>query len=60
MPALLSLDFHYAPENLHCRIAFGFIRFLRLGADLFFQSATNIAQLCQGSADYCRVNNAAG
>jgi ubiquinol oxidase len=36
MPDSLSLDFHYAPKNLRDRIAFGFIRFLRFGADLFF------------------------
>jgi ubiquinol oxidase len=36
MPALLTLDFHYAPKNLRDRVAFGFIRFLRFGADIFF------------------------
>jgi ubiquinol oxidase len=36
MPASLTLDFHYAPKNLRDRIAFGFIRFLRFGADIFF------------------------
>lgn len=36
MPDSLALDFHYAPQNLRDRIAFGFIRFLRFGADLFF------------------------
>lgn len=36
MPASLSLDSHYAPKNLRDRIAFGFIRFLRFCADLFF------------------------
>ena len=36
MPATLILDIHYAPKNLRDRIAYGFIRFLRLCADLFF------------------------
>jgi ubiquinol oxidase len=36
MPASLSLDSHYPPKNLRDRIAFGFIRFLRFCADLFF------------------------
>ncbi|HAF44072.1 MAG TPA: oxidase [Gallionellaceae bacterium] len=36
MPDSLTLDSHYAPKNLRDRIAFGFIRVLRLCADLFF------------------------
>lgn len=36
MPASLTLDSHYAPKNLRDRIAFGFIRFLRFCADIFF------------------------
>lgn len=36
MPASLALDSHYTPKNLRDRIAFGFIRFLRFCADLFF------------------------
>jgi ubiquinol oxidase len=30
------LDSHYAPKNLRDRIAFGFIRFLRFCADIYF------------------------
>jgi ubiquinol oxidase len=36
MTASLTLDLHYAPKNLRDRIAFGFIRSLRLGADILF------------------------
>jgi ubiquinol oxidase len=36
MTALLTLDYHYAPKNLRDRIAYGFIRFLRIGADIIF------------------------
>lgn len=36
MAVSLTLDSHYAPKNLRDRIAFGFIRLLRLGADIFF------------------------
>jgi len=36
MTASLTLDSHYAPKNLRDRIAYGFIRFLRLCADIFF------------------------
>lgn len=32
----LTLDFHYAPKNLRDKIAFGFVRCMRLCADLFF------------------------
>lgn len=36
MTASLTLVSHYAPKNLRDRIAYGFIRFLRLCADIFF------------------------
>ena len=36
MTASLTLVSHYAPKNLRDRIAYGFIRFLRLFADIFF------------------------
>jgi ubiquinol oxidase len=36
MPVSPELHFHYVPKNLRDRVAYGFIRFLRLGADIFF------------------------
>jgi ubiquinol oxidase len=36
MPVSLTINIHYAPKNLRDRIAYGFIRFLRLGADILF------------------------
>ncbi len=36
MSATPPLEWHYAPRNFRDRIAFGFIRFLRLCADMFF------------------------
>lgn len=36
MSASPPLERHYAPRNFRDRIAFGFIRFLRLCADIFF------------------------
>ncbi len=66
MTASLILDYHYAPRNFRDRIAFSFIRFLRLGADILFskryghravvlETVAAVPGMVGGTLQHCRA-----